>query len=67
MSNRKKISIKFEIERTENEYHLKMKLDQYKSETTSPIDTKLLTINTNKDPSYYDQPSVVITKWPLVK
>ena len=45
MRNNNKIIIDFEIAITENEKHLKMKLDQYKAETSSSIKMKLLTSN----------------------
>ena len=45
MRNNNKIITKFYISRTESEEYLKMELDKYKTETSSSIGTKLLTIN----------------------
>ena len=67
MSNNTKISTKFEIERKETEYYLKMKLDEYKSETYISIDIKMLTLNSNKYPSSYYQPSDDLIKWLIIK
>ena len=46
---------------------MKMKIDEYRSETSISVDMKLLTLNSNKHPSYYDQPSADLIKWPLIK
>ena len=46
---------------------MKIKMYEYKSETSSYIDMKLLTLNSNKYPSYYDQPSSNIIKLSLLK
>ena len=46
---------------------MKIKMDEYKSETSSYIDMKLLTLNSNKSPTYYDQPSSDLIKLSLLK
>ena len=44
-----------------------MKMDEFKSESLSSIDMKLLTLNSSKYPSSYDQPSANFIKFPLLK
>ena len=46
---------------------MKIKMDEYKSETSSYIDMKLLTLNSNKSPTYYDQPSSDLIKLSLTR
>ena len=67
MSTNNKIKTKFEISKTELEEKLKMIPDEYKSETSIYIDIKLLTLNSNKYRSSYDQPSVDLIRWTLLK
>ena len=67
MRNNNKISTKFEIVKIELEEKLKMEMDRDKSETPLSIDIKLLTLNSNKFTSYYNQPSSDLIKWPLLK
>ena len=43
-----------------------MKLDENKYGTSNSIDMKLLTLYSNKSPSYYDQPSANIVKLQLL-
>ena len=65
MSTNNKASTNFETEKTELEETMKVKMDEFKSETSSFIDMKLLTINSNKSHSYYDQSSADLIKWQL--
>ena len=44
-----------------------MKRDELKYETLISIDIKLLTLSSNKYPSYYDQHSADLIKWPILK
>ena len=46
---------------------MNMRLDEFKSETFSSIDMNLSTINSNKYPYSYDQPSANLIKWSLLK
>ena len=67
MSNKNRISTKYEITRAAIEYNLNMKLNEYKSKTSSSISMKLLTINPNKMFSSYDQHSADLIKCKLFK
>ena len=66
MTYNNKISTEFEISGTENEEYLKNKFDKYNYEISNSIDMKLLTLYSNKSPSYYDQPSANIVKLQLL-
>ena len=46
---------------------MNMRLDEFKSETVISVDTKLLTLNSNKPLSSYDQASSDLIKWLLLK
>ena len=44
-----------------------MNSGEFRSKVSSSIEMKLLTLNSNKYPSSYGQPSADIIKWPLLK
>ena len=67
MGTNKKISTKFEMDKIELEETIKIKMDEYKSETSIYIYMKLLTLNSNKYSSSFDQPSANLIKFPLPK
>ena len=46
---------------------MNIRLDEFKSETFISIEMKISTINSNKYPFYYYQPSADIVKFPLLK
>ena len=45
MSNKNKISTKFDTARIENEDYFKMKSEKFKAKASSSIDMKILTLN----------------------
>ena len=67
MSTNNKVITKFEIAETEIEETMKMKLDEFKSETSSSVDMKLLTLSSDKYTSSYEKPSSDLIKWSLFK
>ena len=60
------MSTKFEIVRTEHDEYIKTKFDKYKSEISSSVDMKILTLSYKKYTSSYDQPSSDLIKFPLL-
>ena len=55
------------MKKTELEATTNTRIDELKSESVSSLGMKISTLNSNKPYSSYDQPSVDLIKWPLLK
>ena len=67
LSANNKSRTNIEILKTEPGATMNMRLNKFKHETVSSIDTKLSALSSNKPSSYTGQPLADLIKWPLIK
>ena len=67
MSASNKVSTNIEIEKTDIEATINMRIDEFKSETVISFDMKISALTSNKHSYSYDQPSSDLIKWTLLK